>query len=84
MLERIINQTDMLSQLSPEELDDIEVGLANDHEKTNGGSGNTYARVWGQSPEEMLQLIEDITQSETELVHGMQTVLPQIEKQSLE
>ena len=83
MLERIINQTDMLSQLSPEELDDIEVGLA-DHEKTNGGSGNTYARVWGQSPEEMLQLIEDITQSETELVHGMQTVLPQIEKQSLE
>ena len=84
MLERIINQTDMLSQLSPEELDDIEVGLANDHEKTNGGSGNTYARVWGQSPEEMLQLIEDITQSETELVHGMRTVLPQIEKQSLE
>ena len=60
------------------------MGLANDHDATLCGTGNTYARVWGQSPEEMLQLIEDITQSETELVHGMRTVLPQIEKQSLE
>jgi hypothetical protein len=83
ILEHIINQTDM-SQLSRQELDDIEVGLANDHERTNGGSGNTYARTWGQSPEEMLQLIEDITQSGTELARGMRSVLPRIEKQSLE
>jgi hypothetical protein len=82
MLKLIINQTDM-SQLSPEELDVIEVGLANDHDATLGGTGNTYARVWGQSPEEMLQLIDDVIDSGTELAHGMRSVLPRIETQSL-
>ena len=59
------------------------MGLANDHDATLCGTGNTYARVWGQSPEEMLQLIDDVIDSGTELTHGMRSVLPRIKTQSL-